>query len=84
MTPRTTRTTVTFTRPVRLSALDGTVPAGTYEVETEEEPVEGLSFAAYRRVSCIILVPGPPGGPVQVQAVPIDPAELEAALRDGA
>jgi len=81
MTRRTSRSTVTFTKPFRLSALDEVLSAGTYAVESEEELVDGLSFVAYRRVSTVMLVPGGPGGPVQMQVVPVDPTELEAALQ---
>ncbi len=46
MAPRTSRESVTFARPFSLRGVDGVQPAGTYVVETEEEPVESLSFPA--------------------------------------
>lgn len=81
MTVRTNRETVTFTHPFRLAALDGVHPPGTYVVETEEELVEGLSFLAYRRTASVIMMPGPAGGSILVQVVPVDPVELDAAQR---
>ena len=45
---RTTRKTVTFSRPFSLSAVDRILPSGTYTVDTDEELIDGLSLA-YRR-----------------------------------
>lgn len=85
MTPRTTSRTVTFTRPFLLSGFDGAQPAGTYTVETDEEPVDGLSFLVHRRVATLIHLPAQPRAPRVVQTVSIDPAELDLALlRDAA
>jgi hypothetical protein len=76
---RTRRETVTFAQPFRLPEVEGTQPAGAYTVETDEEPIEGLSFLAYRRVATVIFLPVPHGGRGSFQAVPIDPQLLEAA-----
>ena len=38
MSMRTTDTAVTFRRPFSLSSVEGTQPAGTYQVSTDEEP----------------------------------------------
>ena len=54
---RTRRETVTFARPFRLRGVDEAQPAGAYTVETDEEPIEGLSFMAYRRVATGIFLP---------------------------
>jgi hypothetical protein len=81
MSLRTTKETVTFTRPFTLASIDGEHPAGTYVVETEEELIEGLSFPAYRRISTVMLLPGPVGSSVLVQVATIDPTDLEAARR---
>lgn len=58
MTIRSRREAVTFRRPFRIRGVDRVLPAGTYEVITDEESIEGLSFAAFRRVATMILVPG--------------------------
>ncbi|MDR7039752.1 hypothetical protein J2X36_004530 [Methylobacterium sp. BE186] len=78
---RTTRKTLTFDLPFTLSGLDEQQPAGTYTVDTDEELLEGLSFLAYRRVATTIYIPFAHSGSGSLQAVPVDPQELEAALR---
>ena len=78
MTMRTTDTIVTFHRPFCLKGVDRVLPPADYRVTTEEELIEGLSFAAYRRVSTVIFVPAPSGSGVQM--VTIDPLDLKAAL----
>ena len=55
-----------------------TLPLGTYEIETVEEQLNGLSFAAYRRVSTTITTRHPTTRARQVSE--IDPVELAAAL----
>jgi hypothetical protein len=77
---RTRRETVTFARPFRLRGVDEAQPAGAYTVETDEEPIEGLSFMAYRRVATVIFLPLARGGAGSFQAVPVDPSVLEAAI----
>jgi hypothetical protein len=79
MTVRTSRKTVTFTRPFALSALDEVQPAGTYTVETDEELLQGVSFPAYRRIATLIFLPARPGGAFLEQVVNLDPVELQAA-----
>jgi hypothetical protein len=58
MTIRSRREAVIFKHPFRIRGVDRLLPAGTYEVITDEESIEGLSFAAFRRVATMILVPG--------------------------
>jgi hypothetical protein len=79
MTVRTSRRTVTFTRPFSLSGIDGVQPAGSYTVETDEELLLGLSFPAYRRVATLMFLPSGAGGGVSGRVASIDPRELEAA-----
>lgn len=74
---RTTRSVVTFSRPFSLAGLDGIQPAGIYAIETDEEPIQELSFVAHRRVATRIAVPDRPGC---VETIDIDPTDLEAAL----
>ncbi len=80
MTIRTLNTTVTFTKPFILAGLDETQPAGAYEIETDEELLEGISFLAYRRVSTLIYLHAAAGNPALTRAMTIDPVELDAAL----
>ena len=77
MTMRTTDQTVSFQRPFLLKGVDRELPPADYRVVTEEEFIEGLSFAAYRRVSTVIFVPAPYGGGIEM--VTIDPSDLDAA-----
>jgi hypothetical protein len=80
VTIRTTTKVVTFTRPFVLSGLDEVQSAGSYEVETDEELLESLSFQAYRRILTLIRLPARPAHPGMTRSVSIDPAELDAAL----
>ena len=77
MTMRTTDKIVTFHRPFCLNGVDRVLPPADYRVVTDEELIEGLSFAAYHRVSTVIFVPTPSGAGVEM--VTIDPSDLEAA-----
>jgi len=57
MTTRSRRETVTFRHPFRIKGIDRVLPPGPYEVITDEEMIEGLSFASFRRVATMIMVP---------------------------
>ena len=57
MTIRSRRETITFKHPFHIRGLERQLPAGAYEVVTDEEMIEGLSFASYRRVATMITVP---------------------------
>ena len=82
---RTTRRLVTFTRPFILHGLDEAQPAGTYCVEIDEEPIEGASMTAYRRMAMWIVLAPRPDRPGIVETVSVDPTEFEQALaRDSA
>ena len=47
MTMRTRRETVTFKHPARIKGIERLLPAGAYEIVTDEEMIEGLSFRAF-------------------------------------
>jgi hypothetical protein len=84
MSIRTSTKVVTFTRPFRLSAVDDEQPAGSYDVETDEERLDTVSHPAYRRIATWIRIPLRSGF-AGSQTIVIDPAELESALaRDAA
>jgi hypothetical protein len=57
MTIRSRRETVTFTHPFRIRGIERLLPAGAYEVITDEEAIEGLTFSAHRRIATMIVVP---------------------------
>ena len=85
MATRTNRKTVIFARPFLLNDIGRVLPAGAYEVLTDEELIEGLSFPVYRRVSTMIIVPAPAPRTSSVEMLTVDPRELQAALnRDAA
>ena len=77
MTTRTTTKSVTFHRPFYLKGIDRLLPPADYRVATNEELIDGLSFAAYRRVSTVIFVPAESGSAVEMVAV--DPLDLQTA-----
>ena len=77
MTTRTTTKSVTFHRPFYLKGIDRLLPPADYRVATDEELIDGLSFAAYRRVSTVIFVPAESGSAVEMVAV--DPLDLQTA-----
>ena len=76
METRTVRKTVTFTQPFALAGVDGIQPAGTYDVDTDEETIDDVSFIAWRRVATMIHLRK--DGAMQVY--PIDPLALAASL----
>lgn len=81
MTVRTTKKTVTFANSFKLGDFEEVLPPGTYEVETDEELLEGLSFHAYRRTLTLIHLPAKSGRGELTRTLTIDPNELDAALK---
>lgn len=81
MTIRTNKRNVTFRKPFTLAGLEEMQPAGNYEVETDEELIEGLSFSAWKRKLTLIRLHGSSGQAGLMQTLKIDPADLDAALR---
>ncbi len=81
MATRTTTKQVTFRRPFLLAGFEALQAAGTYAVDTDEETVDALSHAVWRRTGTTLhlLRAG------AMEFVPVDPEELaRALLRDGA
>jgi hypothetical protein len=76
---RTQRKTVVFSHPFRLKGVDRVLPPGDYEVVTDEESIEGLSFPVYQRVSTTIIVPAQSHQTSSVEMVVIDPRDLQSA-----
>lgn len=72
---------MTFVKPFILGGFDEVLSAGTYDVETDEELLEGLSFRAYRRILTLIHLPEKPGNRGLSRTLTIDPRELDAALK---
>jgi hypothetical protein len=60
------------------------LPAGAYEVITDEEMIEGLSFAAYRRVATMIVVPAAASRVSAMEMISIGSVDLADAQRTDA
>jgi hypothetical protein len=81
MTTRSRRETITFLHPFRIKGIDRLLRAGPYEVITDEEMIEGLSFASFRRVATMIMVPGAPPRSSTMEMISISSVDLADAQR---
>jgi hypothetical protein len=84
MTMRSRRETITFRHPFRIKGIDRQLSAGAYEVITDEEMIEGLSFASFRRVATMIMVPGAAPRSSSMEMISINAIDLTDAQRDDA
>lgn len=73
---RTTRSTVTFVKPFVLNRDSGELPAGSYEIDTDEEEILASDRTAYRRAAIYFYVESRSSTRMLV----IDPDDLDAAL----
>jgi hypothetical protein len=80
MTTRTRTETLTFSNSFRLTGLDEQIPAGTYEVEIEEERLGDVSFPAYRRVLTLLHLGSTPLSPGTTRTVSTDQQALDTAI----
>lgn len=80
MQARTRHSIVRFLNPFTLTGLDRMQPAGEYDIDEDEQSVEGMSWIAWHRVATTIHLPARQEGVRSRQMVKIDHAELEAAL----
>ena len=81
MTTRTRRETVHFRHPFRIKGIDRPLAPGAYEIITDEEMIEGLSFPSFRRVSTMIMVPGAPPRRSAMEMISISAVDLSDAQR---
>jgi hypothetical protein len=81
MTTRSRRETITFRRPFRIKGIDRLLQAGAYEVITDEEMIEGLSFASFRRVATMLMVPGAAPRASSMEMISISATDLSNAQR---
>jgi len=79
MLTRTKRVTLTFRHTFSLKGVDRRLAAGEYEVATDEELIEGLSFPVYRRVATLIFLPADASRQASMEMVTVDPDDLAAA-----
>jgi hypothetical protein len=78
MVTRTKRVTLTFQHPFSLKSVDRLLTPGDYEVVTDEELIEELSFPVYRRVATMIMLPKD-ARRSSIEMVTVDPADLATA-----
>ena len=81
MTMRSRREMVHFRHPFRIKGIDRQLAPGAYEVITDEEMIEGLSFPSFRRVATMIMVPGAPPQRAAMEMISISAVDLSDAQR---
>jgi hypothetical protein len=84
MTTRSRRETVHFKHPFRIKGIDRLLAPGAYEVITDEEMIEGLSFASFRRVATMIMVPAAAPRTSSMEVISIGSVDLSDAQREDA
>jgi hypothetical protein len=80
MNGRTTQRVIRFVSPFSLPGFGAQQPPGEYLVNDDEEPIEGALHLAWRRVATFIYLPAISTRSLMQQMVPVDPADLQAAL----
>ncbi|MGB3446658.1 MAG: hypothetical protein WBA48_08185 [Xanthobacteraceae bacterium] len=81
MTIRSRRDSVVFKHDFHIEGIDRALPPGAYDVVTDEEEIEGLSFLAFRRIATSFRVTDPARARVKTESFSIDPDDLTEALR---
>jgi hypothetical protein len=81
MTIRSRKEIITFKHPFQIRGIDRLLPAGAYEVITDEEMIEGLSFASFRRVATMIMVPATASRGSTMEMISIGSVDLSDAQR---
>ena len=81
MTTRSRRETVHFKHPFRIKGIDRQLAPGAYEVITDEEMIEGISFPSFRRVATMIMVPGMTSQRSVTEMISISSVDLADAQR---
>lgn len=81
MTIRSRREVITFRHAFQIRGVDRLLPAGPYEVITDEEMIEGLSFASFRRIATMIIVPTAASRGSTMEMISIGSVDLADAQR---
>jgi hypothetical protein len=81
MTTRSRRETVHFRHSFRIKGIDRQLAPGDYEIITDEEMIEGLSFPSFRRVATLIMVPGEAPRHSSMEMISIGSIDLADAQR---
>jgi hypothetical protein len=74
---RTTKSKVVFNAPFVISEAAGQLPAGTYDIEVDEEPIFAGEYTAYRRVTTLLIV----HSHGSTRTLQIEPQRLDALLQ---
>jgi hypothetical protein len=77
---RSNSVTVTFHQSFCLPGHDAAFPAGTYEVLSEDERLDGLTFEAFRRVATFLRISGNGASSGRTELQPVSQRDLDAAL----
>ncbi|MGO9361550.1 MAG: hypothetical protein ACLP1D_28370 [Xanthobacteraceae bacterium] len=64
-----------------MASIERLLPAGAYEIVTDEEMIEGLSFPVFRRVATMMMVPAEAPNSSAVEMISIGSIELSDAQR---
>jgi hypothetical protein len=67
-----------------MKGIDRLLPAGPYEIVTDDEMIEGLSFPCFRRVATMIMVPTAAPHTGAMEMVSISSVDLSDAQRNDA
>ena len=78
-----TRITLSFRHPFILTALDREQPPGIYNVDIDEQLIDGLTFVAMRRVGATFYSPAGTDHSSCRYAVPMSMPELNAIVAQG-
>lgn len=70
-----------FRHPVSIKGIDRPLAAGAYEVLTDEEMIEGLSFPCFRRIATMIMVPAASSHGSSMEMIAITSFDLAEAQR---
>jgi len=73
---RTTRSTVSFQRPFTLNRDVGELPAGSYDIEIDEEELQATDRTAYRRIAIYFFLQSS----ASTRTIVVNPTDLETAL----
>ncbi|PDT83263.1 hypothetical protein [Sinorhizobium sp. BJ1] len=80
MFARTNHRRVHFTGPFWIPDLGEMVPPGDYDVDEDEELIEGISRLAYRRVATFIRLPATAENKFRMRLLAIAPEELDRLI----
>jgi len=78
---KTGGSSITFKHSFQIKGIDRLLPPAAYEVITDEEMIEGLSFPVFRRVATMIMVPAAPPRTLTMEMISISPDDLADAQR---